>query len=298
MTPLISIVLPTLNSAEYLAGAMAGCLGQTHPNLELIVVDGGSTDETLDIVARYMAADGRVRRLHQPANTGKLPGALNLGFAAARGDYFTWTQGDDYYEPDALAVLLAALTADPALGLAYTGFQFIDEAGQYLRDATLGPPGGLWRTNVVGHCFLYTRAAARRAGQYDPAYWMAEDFEYWLRLYRVSNLCYVPGRYYAHRLHAASLTMHNYGRYYALRVCARARRKVLGLSWPAYQRQVAAAYIEEAFAAFGDHAGRRARRCALQGLARDPAWLRNRGLLVLFARSCLWTRAHSQPGRY
>ena len=291
MAPLISIVLPTLNSAEFLAGSIESCLGQTHRALELIVVDGGSTDGTLAIVERYLAADPRVRLLHQGANTGQLPGALNLGFAAARGDYFTWTQGDDYFEPDALAVLLAALRADPALGLAYTGFQFIDETGQPLRDATLGPPEGLWHTNVVGHCFLYRRAAAERAGQYDPAYLMAEDFEYWLRLYRVTTLGYVPGRHYAHRLHAASLTMSNYGRYYALRVCARARRRVLGLAWPAYQQQVAAAYIEEAFAAFSDGAGGHGRRCALHGLARDPRWLRNRGLLVLFARSLTGGRA-------
>lgn len=290
MTALISIVLPTLNSDRYLAASIESCLAQTHTNLELIIVDGGSTDGTLAVIAPYVSKDPRVRLLHQGANTGRLPGALNLGFAAARGDYFTWTQADDYFEPDALAVLLAALTADPDLGLVYTGFQFIDEAGQFLRDAQLGEPDGLRHTNVVGHCFLYRRAAAALAGDYDPAFWMAEDFHYWLRLYRVSRLRFVPGRHYAHRLHPASLTMNNYGRYFALRLCARARRQVLGLPWPAYQQQVAAAYIEEAFAAFADGAFGRARRCTLHGLARDPRWLRNRGLLVLFARSLLGRR--------
>lgn len=290
MTALVSIVLPTLNSDRYLAGAIESCLAQTHTTLELIVVDGGSTDGTLDVIAPYVAADPRVRLVHQGANAGRLPGALNLGFAAARGDYFTWTQADDYFEPDALAVLLAALTADPGLGLVYTGFQFIDEDGEHLRDAQLGPPEDLLRTNVVGHCFLYRRAAAALAGAYDPAYWMAEDFQYWLRLYRVSGLRYVPGRHYAHRLHPASLTMHNYGRYFALRLAARARRQVLGLPWPDYQQQVAAAYIEEAFGAYADGALTRARRCTLHGLARDPRWLRNRGLLVLFAQSLLGRR--------
>jgi len=290
MTPLVSVVLPTLNSARYLAASIESCLAQTHTHLELIVVDGGSTDGTLAVIEKYVAADPRVRLLHQGANTDRLPGALNIGFAAARGDYFTWTQSDDCFEPEALAVLLDALTADPALGLVYTGFQFIDEAGQHLRDAQLGPPDDLIRTNVVGHCFLYQRTAAALAGAYDPAYWMAEDFHYWLRLYRVTGLRYVPGRYYAHRLHPASLTMNNYGRYLALRLCARARRQVLGLPWPAYQRQVAAAYVEEAFAAFTEGALTRTRRCALQGLVRDPRWLHNRGLLSILAQSVLGRR--------
>lgn len=285
MTPLVSIVLPTLNSDRYLAASIESCLAQTHTNLEVIVVDGGSTDGTLAVIERFVAADPRVRLLHQGANADRLPGALNLGFAVARGGYFTWTQADDYFEPEAIAALLAALTAEPDLGLVYTGFQFIDAAGQFMRNAQLGPPEGLLRTNVVGHCFLYRRTAAALAGEYDPAYWMAEDFHYWVRLYKVSRLSYVPGRYYAHRLHPASLTMNNYGRYFALRQCARARRQVLGLPWRAYQRQVAAAYIEEAFAAYADGALTRARRCTWHGLARDLSWLRNRGLLALYMRS-------------
>src|SRR5690242_20649552 len=90
--PLISIVLPVLNSARYLAGSIESVLAQTHANWELIIVDGGSTDGTLAVVETHLAKDTRLRLLHQVNNADKLPGALNLGFAAARGDYFTWTQ--------------------------------------------------------------------------------------------------------------------------------------------------------------------------------------------------------------
>jgi glycosyltransferase involved in cell wall biosynthesis len=295
--PLISVVLPVLNSAPYLAASIESCRAQTHTHWELIVVDGGSTDGTLAVVEECLASDPRIRLIHQPANSGKLPGALNLGFAAARGDYFTWTQADDYYESDALAVLLAALLADAQLGLAYTGFEFIDEAGRHLRDAALGPPEGLRERNVVGHCFLYTRAAARLAGDYDPAYWMAEDFQYWLRLSLVTGLRYVPGCHFAHRLHAASLTMSDFGRYYALRLSARARRELLGLAWSDYQRQVADAYVQEAFAAYAAGAFARARRCAAQGLARDPRWWSNRGLWAVLARSLLNRRPRAAASR-
>src|SRR4029079_525295 len=97
--PLISIVLTTLNSERYLARAVASCLGQTCADLELLIVDGGSTDRTLDIVATI--TDPRLRLIHQAGNAGKLPGAINLGLAEARGNLLTWAQADCWYEPNA-----------------------------------------------------------------------------------------------------------------------------------------------------------------------------------------------------
>src|SRR5437016_3657116 len=89
---LVSIVLTTLNGARYLRESIDSCLGQTYRNIELIVVDGGSTDGTLDIVASYY--DPRLRLIHQEHNEGKLPGAINLGLADARGELLTWMQDD------------------------------------------------------------------------------------------------------------------------------------------------------------------------------------------------------------
>ncbi|MGE5335588.1 MAG: hypothetical protein ACM3N4_12870, partial [Nitrososphaerota archaeon] len=136
---------------------------------------------------------------------------------------------------------------------------------------------------------LYRRSVAERVGAYDFKYLMAEDNQYWMRVFKHATIIQVPGRHYYHRLHSGSLSMRQYGRYQALRVAARARRDVLGISRSTYWRQVAAAYVEEAFAAYAENDYAHVRRCLWRGLWRNPLWLRNRGvcsiLLTSLARS-------------
>jgi glycosyltransferase involved in cell wall biosynthesis len=283
--PLISVVLPTLNVSRYLAQSVGSLLGQTYPNIELIVVDGGSTDGTLEMLAGI--TDERVRVIHQTGNQDKLPGALNAGFDMARGDYYTWAQGDDWYAPNALEVMARALDESAEVGLVYTGFHFVDENGEFIRAATLGPPDGLYETNVVGQCFLYRASVAKQVGRYDPAYYMSEDTHFWMRVYRCSRLRYIPECYYFHRLHEGSLTIRDYGQYLARRVMARARREVLHIDWLTYQRQLSAVYIEEAFAAYERRDMARVRRSLFHSLMRNPTWLRNRGVWSIGAQSML-----------
>lgn len=286
--PLVSIVLPTYNGSRFIAASVESCLRQTYRHFELIVVDGGSTDETLAIVASF--ADPRIRILAQRDNAERLPGALNLGFAHAVGEFYTWAQDDDVYMPEAIEVLVAALSDRPEAGLAYTGMWFVDEQGQVIEEPNLGPPEHLYWTNSIGHCFLYRRSVAERVGAYDVAYLMAEDYEYWLRIFTQATIVQVPGRYYSHRLHDRSLTVRRYGRYQALRVAARARRDILGIRRSAYRRQVAAAYVEEAFAAYAEHDYAHVRRCLARGLCRNPRWLRNRGVCSILLTSCVRRR--------
>jgi glycosyltransferase involved in cell wall biosynthesis len=83
----VSIVLPTLNGEKYIRQSIESCLNQTYSNLELIIVDGGSTDGTLDVINEIR--DARIRLVHQPPNSGRLPGALNLGFRETIGEFLT-----------------------------------------------------------------------------------------------------------------------------------------------------------------------------------------------------------------
>ena len=95
---LVSIVLPVYNGARFLAEAIQSCLAQTYPHWELIVVDDCSTDDSPQIVAGFAADDARIRVIRHAHNR-KLPGALNTGFDAARGEYLTWTSDDNLLPP-------------------------------------------------------------------------------------------------------------------------------------------------------------------------------------------------------
>lgn len=291
---LVSIVLPTLQAEKYLSQAVDSILAQTYSAWELIVVDGGSKDATLEILARY--SDPRIRLVHQPANSGKLPGALNLGFQHARGAYLTWMQADDLYEPPAIATLVEALEQNPTVDFVYSDYWWIDEHGSRLRKEVVPAPEEMARRNCIGHYFIYRRAVMETVGEYDFVYYMAEDYEYWLRVSQKHNMMPIHNAQYLYRAHPDSLTFKDYGRYYAIRVTARARRRWLRTTLLAYHRDVARAYIEEAFSSYGQGDLKHCRAVLLNGLRHNPGWLANRGVLSLLAQSVFgWRR--KQPGQ-
>jgi glycosyltransferase involved in cell wall biosynthesis len=275
-SPLVSIVLPTRNGHRYIAQSIESCLSQSFGDFELIVVDGASTDGTLGVVQSFK--DARIRVLNQPENAGLLPGALNFGFAQARGLLYTWTQDDDYFAPEALQVMVDGLNTHPEAGMVYAQIYFINEEGVVCREEPPRPPEALLWTNPIGHCFMYRRSIAEQIGEYAVAFYLSEDTQYWMRIYKHTKIVQLPGRYFYHRLHSGSLTLRSYGAYKALRVAARARREVLGLPWFTYRQQLAAAYIEEAFAAHALADRQHVVACVVRGVLNDPTWLANRGV--------------------
>src|SRR5438552_1877085 len=104
MDLLVSIVLPTYNRAHFLAGAIRSCLAQTYRNLEVIVVNDGSSDDSSRIVHEFAREDRRVRYVYQQNQ--KLPAALNTGHRLARGSYLTWTSDDNRFDPDAVELMV------------------------------------------------------------------------------------------------------------------------------------------------------------------------------------------------
>ena len=99
--PLVSIVLPTYNGYRFLEKSICSILNQSHSNWELIIVDDASTDESPEIIDKYVLADKRIRSIRHETNR-KIPAALNTGFTQAEGVYLTWTSDDNCYKPDAL----------------------------------------------------------------------------------------------------------------------------------------------------------------------------------------------------
>lgn len=203
--PAVSIVLPTHNGARFIRESLDSCLAQTHTDWELIVVDDASTDDTPAILAAYAASEPRMRVLRNEQNR-QLPTSLNLGFAAARGRYFTWTSDDNCYHPTALERLAAVLDQDGAIEVVYAPATVIDERGQPIGRMSDEPPSQLALRNCVGACFLYRRQVQEALGGYDAARVLIEDYDFWLRASMQFRFFHFDQELYSYRLHEGSLT--------------------------------------------------------------------------------------------
>lgn len=282
----ISIILPTYNGARHIRQSINSCLAQSYGNLEVIVVDGGSQDGTVDLVEKY--TDPRVRLIHQENNTGRLPGALNLGMAQATGDYLTWTHDDNWYAPQAIGVMTRTLESNPDTAFVYCDYWKVNADGHTLSRFRALPPKHLDEGNCVGHCFLYRRLVRDIIGEYDPEFFLAEDYEYWLRVRRSFQMSCLSEALYYYRVHETSLT-ESRGLEAVFRSAERARRKWLGLdpyrfpSW--FARAVGQAYLDRAFEAHRSGQWRACRFYLFRALRHDLRHLGNRGVRSLLARA-------------
>lgn len=203
--PLISIVLPTKNGSKHIRDSIESCLNQSYNNIELIIVNDASTDNTEEIVENYIQRDHRVKVLHHSKNR-KLPAALNTGFKEAKGSYLTWTSDDNMYRKNALATLLSVLAKNLSVGLVYSDYSVIDGSGKILSRVLLPSSTNLCTMNVIGACFLYKREVLDRIGGYDTLRFLVEDYEYWLRIATVYQLKHISHDLYLYRKHENSLT--------------------------------------------------------------------------------------------
>jgi glycosyltransferase involved in cell wall biosynthesis len=204
--PLISITLPVYNGARFLPESLASIVAQTYTNWELICVDDTSTDATPMVLAEWAARDARIRVIRHEVNK-RLPGALNTGFAATRGELLTWTSDDNRYRPDALATLAQQLQAEPAVAFVYSDYALLDEEGAITGVSVAPPPEGLITGKEGLPSFLYRRSVYERVGDYAADLFLAEDYDYWLRVIAAGfTLLPIHQTLYEYRRHARSLT--------------------------------------------------------------------------------------------
>ncbi len=204
--PLVSVVLPTYKRAHLLAQAIRSVLAQTHANLELIVVDDNSPDDTAAVVRSF--DDARIRYVRNDPNL-KLPRALNRGFSLAQGAFLTWTSDDNLYAENALEKMVAALqtgTCDFVYADYYL-FSEQDESGRPLdiHHDKLPPREQLDKGNHIGACFMYKRTVYEAVGEYDPELFLVEDYDYFMRIARRFRLCHIAEPLYYFRRDDATL---------------------------------------------------------------------------------------------
>ncbi|SDB68209.1 glycosyltransferase family A protein [Butyrivibrio sp. INlla16] len=201
----VSIVLPVYNGEKHVANSIESIMAQTYQNWELIVVNDCSTDSTLEICNGLANKDGRIKVISNPVNL-KLPNTLNAGFDAASGDYYTWTSDDNMYRPNAIEVLVNTLQSDSDLVMVYSDYTSIDGDGNIIAEGKLPDSQYIVMGNVCGACFLYTAEVAKKVGRYDANLFLAEDYDYWMRIYRYGKVKHITDNLYLYRRHACSLS--------------------------------------------------------------------------------------------
>lgn len=192
MPPLVSIVIPCFNQGQYLAAAVESALAQTYKDIEVVVVDDGSSDDTAQVMEHF-AGDARVKFLRQE-NLGP-SAARNTGVAASKGTYLNFLDADDSIAPEKVERQLGALEADPGLGFAYCDIGYMDEDGADIEeknrfsiaDGRRVLSGDIFDQLFAGgyfppHSPLVRRSVFEKVGGFDPALRGCCDWDLWLRL--------------------------------------------------------------------------------------------------------------------
>lgn len=201
--PLVSIITPSFNQAQFIEQTIQSVLGQDYPNLEYIIVDGGSTDGSVERIRRY--ADRLAWWVTEP-DQGQTD-AINKGFARARGEILAWLNSDDTYLPDAVSHAVQTLERNPEAGLVYGDANLIDENGAVIGKFPARQTD--YRRLRQGFVHIPQQAAFFRAelwkqvGPLDPSFYFAMDYDLWVRLARVSQFLYIPQTWANFRLHGS-----------------------------------------------------------------------------------------------
>lgn len=198
MLPLVSVVIPCFNAEAWVAEALDSCLAQTYPNVEIIVVDDGSTDGSVEILRRY---GDRIAWEQLPQRGGGNV-ARNRGFARSRGEYVFFLDADDYILPEKLARQVAFLEKtghDAVFGDWQALFHDPDGTTRLSEVVRSGPQADVlealladWWTAVVS--LLYRRSAVERVGGWDETLPVAQDRDFFLSVVLSgARVGYLPG---------------------------------------------------------------------------------------------------------
>jgi len=192
---LVSIVVPTLNRARFLVPTLESILQQDYPNLECVVVDGGSNDGTIEILKSYGT---RIRWVSEP-DRGHAD-AINKGWKMSRGQVLAWLNADDVYAaPDVVWKAVKFLEENPGADLVYGDYAFVDEEGKVISDILRPRRWDLFR--AVKYCdwtipqpaSFIRRGVLEKVNWLDPSFIQKKDHELWLRIGLAGTIRYTPG---------------------------------------------------------------------------------------------------------
>jgi glycosyltransferase involved in cell wall biosynthesis len=212
--PKVSIITPSFNQGRYIEATIQSVLAQDYDNIEYIIVDGGSKDESVSIIQKY---EQHLAWWVSEKDKGHAD-ALNKGFSRATGDILAWINSDDLYYPGTVSEAVALLKEHPEVGMVYANANFIDQNGQFSGKFAARQTNykRLLRGSVhIPQATTFYRADVWRAvGLFDLSLFFAFDYEMWVRFAKVSQLLYVPRLWADFRMHDEGKSVINDNRCY------------------------------------------------------------------------------------
>jgi glycosyltransferase involved in cell wall biosynthesis len=281
MTPILSVVTPTLNQASFLEETLASVRAQDLPGVEHVVVDGGSKDGTLEILARHAST---VRFVSVPGEGQSA--AVNRGLKMTSGPIVGWLNSDDTYLPGALSAVSSFFLTHREVDVLYGDCWYVDRLGIRLRRYETGPPDPPRWAETVANEVPQPSAFVRRSileavGGLDPKLHYAMDLDLWLRLAAEgARFSYLPTFLATLRLHEGAKSVARLEGFAPEIVAVVERALSLGLPRRA-DRALSNAHYRAAQLLFWSGHEKEARRHALEALCASPSNLR-RTLLYAF----------------
>lgn len=202
--PLVSVIIPTYNRAKYHRQCIESALSQDYPNFEVIVVDNGSTDDTLEILAFF---GNKIKCLKEEKRG--ISAARNKGLRAAQGEFIAFLDSDDFYLPGKLSLSAKQLWEDRSVAMVYTDYILVDSKNRPIRTVKKNHPQPeklIWTFlegfSIVPSTTLLRKKCLEKAGYFDETLKYATDTGLWFRMLKAGyRFGYIPKPLTAYRWH-------------------------------------------------------------------------------------------------
>ncbi|WP_118780467.1 glycosyltransferase family 2 protein [Neisseria lactamica] len=218
MQPLVSVLICAYNAEKYFAQSLAAVVNQTWRNLDILIVDDGSTDGTLAIARRFQEQDGRIRIISNPRNLGFIA-SLNIGLdelAKSGGEYIARTDADDIAAPDWIEKIVGEMEKDADIAAMGSYLEILAEENNKSVLAAIARNGEIWknllthqeitsafpfRNPIHNNTMIMRRSVIDGGLRFDPAYIHAEDYKFWYDVSKLGRLANYPEALVKYRFH-------------------------------------------------------------------------------------------------
>ena len=207
--PKVSIITPSYNQGHYIEATIRSVLAQDYPNIEYIVIDGGSKDDSVEIIRRYAE---RMTYWVSEKDKGHAD-ALNKGFGRATGEILAWLNSDDIYHPGVVSEAVAYLKEHPQVGMVYADANLTDQQGAVIGKFAARQTSyqAMLRGSVhIPQATTFWRADVwRQVGPLDLSLFFSFDYDLWVKIAKVSEIKYLPRLWADFRMHDLGKSVKN-----------------------------------------------------------------------------------------